>query len=114
IVSDSYDIFNACSNIFGEQLKDKVMARDGVLVIRPDSGDPTEVVSKIIEILGDKFGYSINEKGYKVLDPHVKIIQGDGVDYNAIQSILWTLAQNGWASSNLVFGSDGSLLQKMD
>ena len=37
-VSDSYDIYNACEHIWGEALREKVMARDGTLVIRPDSG----------------------------------------------------------------------------
>ena len=68
-VSDSYDIYNAASNIWGTKLKDAVMARDGTLVVRPDSGDPLEVDLKLLELLGNKFGYSVNEKGYKVLDP---------------------------------------------
>merc|ERR1711916_115159 len=65
-VSDSYDIYNAAANIWGKELKDLVMQRDGTLVIRPDSGDPLEVNLKLLETLGEKFGYTINEKGYKV------------------------------------------------
>ena len=50
VVSDSFDIYNACEKVWGEQLKDMVVERgnrDGVLVIRPDSGDPPEVVEKV-------------------------------------------------------------------
>src|ERR1035441_6425617 len=88
VVSDSYDIYNACSKIWGEELHDKVLSRDGVLVIRPDSGVPVDVILKILPILAEKFGYEINAKGYKVLNPKVRIIQGDGVNIDSIQEIL--------------------------
>jgi nicotinamide phosphoribosyltransferase len=113
-VSDSFNIFDACEHLWGEQLKDKIMNRDGTLVVRPDSGDPKAVVLQIINILGDKFGYSTNEKGFKVLDPHVRIIQGDGVCYESIIEILQTLKDNGWAAENIGFGSGGALIQKLD
>ena len=70
-VSDSYDIFNCCANIWGGALKQEVLARDGTLVIRPDSGDPPTIVVKVLDILGDKFGFTVNAKGYKVLCPKV-------------------------------------------
>src|SRR5262249_50868100 len=80
-VSDSYDVRRACREIWGEQLKDQVLARKGTLVVRPDSGDPPTIVSEVLRILGDAFGFSINGKGFKVLHPNVRVIQGDGVDY---------------------------------
>ncbi len=64
VVSDSYDIYNACENIWGGELKDLILKREGTLVVRPDSGIPKDVVLKVIEILGAKLGYSINAKGY--------------------------------------------------
>lgn len=69
---------------------------------------------KIINILGDRFGYTVNKKGYKVLDPHIRIIQGDGVNYEVIKEVLETLKNAKWATENLAFGSGGALLQKLD
>lgn len=111
VVSDSYDIFHACKEIWGKELKDLVMSRDGTLVIRPDSGNPQEILPRILDILGEAFGFSYNAKGYKVLDSHVRIIQGDGIDYYAIDDILGTLKFRGWSADNIAFGSGGGLLQ---
>uniref|UniRef100_A0A3B4Z2I8 Nicotinamide phosphoribosyltransferase n=1 Tax=Stegastes partitus TaxID=144197 RepID=A0A3B4Z2I8_9TELE len=79
VVSDSYDIFNACKHIWGDKLKERVMERsqDSCLVIRPDSGDPAET---LIEILEECFGCSLNSMGFKVLPSYLRIIQGDGID----------------------------------
>jgi nicotinamide phosphoribosyltransferase len=114
VVSDSYDIFNACKNLWGDALKDRVMQREGTLVVRPDSGDPVETVEKVLEILGEAFGYTVNDKGFKVLDPHVRVIQGDGVNYDSIKAILQNLMDKGWSADNLAFGMGGALLQKLD
>jgi nicotinamide phosphoribosyltransferase len=113
-VSDSYDVFNACEHIWGEQLRDKVLSRNGVLVIRPDSGDPKTVVLKVLEILGEKFGFQVNHKGYKVLDPKVRIIQGDGVNYWTIQDVLTSMSRAGWSADNISFGMGGALLQQLN
>jgi nicotinamide phosphoribosyltransferase len=113
-VSDSYDIFHACSELWGTQLKDRVLARDGVLVIRPDSGDPAPTVLKVLSILGDKFGTIQNSKGFKLLDLHVRIIQGDGVNPSTIERILDTMKWQGWSADNITFGMGGALLQKLD
>ena len=59
-VSDSFDIYNACENIWGEELREQVISRDGVLIIRPDSGNPLEVLSKMFDILWSKFGGRYN------------------------------------------------------
>lgn len=113
-VSDSYDIFNCCANIWGGVLKDDVLAREGVLIIRPDSGDPPTVVVKVLEILGEKFGTSLNSKGYKVLNPKVRIIQGDGIDLASLDRILSAMKQVQWSADNIAFGSGGGLLQKLN
>jgi len=113
-VSDSYDIFKACREYWGGILKDKVMSRNGTLVVRPDSGDPVQVTEEIIKILGEKFGYIKNEKGFKVLDPHVRIIQGDGVDEKSISDILLNYENLGWSADNIGFGMGGGLLQKVN
>ena len=88
------------------------MQRDGCLVIRPDSGDPPSTVAKVLEILGEKFGYKFNDKGFKVLDPHVRVIQGDGIDRKMMELVLLRMHQEGWLADNIAFGSGGGLLQK--
>ncbi len=113
-VSDSYNIFEACENLWGEKLKSQIMNRNGTLVVRPDSGEPTKIVLTCLEILGDKFGYSINSKGYKVLDPHIRLIQGDGIDYVTMTLILRATREVGWSTDNIAFGSGGALLQKLN
>jgi nicotinamide phosphoribosyltransferase len=113
-VSDSFDIYRACSDYWGTQLKDKVLARDGVLVVRPDSGDPPTVVNKVLDILGDKFGFETNAKGFKVLNPKVRVIQGDGIDFAMLDKILSAMKVNGWSADNIAFGSGGGLLQKLN
>jgi nicotinamide phosphoribosyltransferase len=112
-VSDSYDIYNAAGNIWGGLLKDEVLSRDGVLVIRPDSGDPTTVVLKLLNILWQSFGGTY-VKGKKVLHPKVRIIQGDGVNADSIADILRTMDQHDWSADNITFGMGGALLQKLD
>lgn len=113
-VSDSYDIYNACKNIWGDKLKDKILNRDGCLVIRPDSGNPEIVIENLLNILADRFGYSINDKGYRVLNEKVRLIQGDGVNYNSIKSILLMMKQEKWSADNIAFGMGGALLQQLN
>jgi nicotinamide phosphoribosyltransferase len=113
VVSDSYDIYNACEHIWGEVLKDEILQRNGTLVVRPDSGEPKDVVLKCTQILGEKIGFIVNEKGYKVLNPKVRIIQGDGVNYESIGEILEHLKNHGWSADNVAFGMGGALLQKV-
>jgi len=114
VVSDSYNIFNACETIWGTILKDKVLNRNGVLVVRPDSGDPSAVVVKVLEILGEKFGYDRNKKGYKVLNPKIRVIQGDGCNYEMCNRVLKTLKECEWSADNLAFGMGGALLQNLN
>jgi nicotinamide phosphoribosyltransferase len=113
-VSDSYDVFHACEHIWGEELRGQVLSRDGVLVIRPDSGDPKTIVVSVLEILGRKFGFETNAKGYKVLNPKVRIIQGDGVNYWTIQDVLTAATRAGWSADNIAFGMGGALLQQLN
>lgn len=114
IVIDSYDMYRAAEKIIGEELKDLVLARDGVLVVRPDSGDPTETIVKLLDILGRVFGYEINQKDYKVLHPKIRVIQGDGIYFHTLEPILESLKKAKWSADNVAFGSGGGLLQKVD
>ncbi len=111
VVSDSYDIYNAVENIWGDQLKQLVIDSKGTLVIRPDSGDPVEVLPRLIASVSKKFGYTVNEKGYKVLN-NVRFIWGDGINKKSISSILRMVVDvMGYSADNLAFGMGGALLQ---
>ncbi len=114
-VSDSYDVYYACEKLWGELLKPDIVHRNGTLVIRPDSGDPVTVLTKVFDILGEKFGYETNAKGYRVLPPCVRVIQGDGVNMFTIQNMLYQLSKfHGWSADNLAFGMGGALLQQLN
>jgi nicotinamide phosphoribosyltransferase len=113
VVSDSYDVYNAASKLWGEQLRQQVIDSGATIVIRPDSGDPVAVNRQLIEILGEKFGYTTNAKGFKVLN-NVRLIQGDGVNEMSIRSILGALMAMGWSADNIAFGMGGALLQQID
>jgi nicotinamide phosphoribosyltransferase len=113
-VSDSFDVFRACSDYWGGALRELVLNRNGTLVIRPDSGDPATVVCQVLDILGTRFPATTNSKGYKVLDKHVRLIQGDGIDFTSLGQILEAVKQHGWSADNIAFGSGGGLLQKLN
>jgi nicotinamide phosphoribosyltransferase len=114
-VSDSYNIYNACETLWGELLKPDIVQRKGTLVIRPDSGDPINVLTRVFEILGAKFGYETNAKGYRVLPSYVRVIQGDGVNMFTVQNMLYQLAKfHGWSADNIAFGMGGALLQQLN
>lgn len=113
-VSDSFNIFRACEDYWGEDLKNQILERDGRLVIRPDSGDPIQTLLKIFDILFNKFGFVTNSKGYKVLPTQVRVIQGDGINFESIGEIYEALKANGISAENLVLGMGGALLQKVD
>lgn len=117
VVSDSYNIYD----FVGEVVKraDRIKARDGVFVVRPDSVDktgphptPALLTAALVERLWDGFGGTVNGKGFKVLDPHVRVLWGDGIDREGIVEILALLAHDGFSSENMVFGMGGGLLQK--
>lgn len=114
VVSDSYNLWEAIDKLWGDELKDEVVSNGGTIVIRPDSGKPVDVVHQTIDALMSKFGYTINEKGFKVLPPYIRVIQGDGVNERSIAEILERLLENGISASNVAFGMGGELLQNMN
>lgn len=116
VVSDTWDYFNTLTNIL-PKLKDKIMARDGKLVIRPDSGNPVDIVCGdnkapvaspefcgSLELLGDIFGYTLDSQGLKLLDPHIGLIYGDGMNQERIDNMLKTMVERGWSPLNIVLG----------
>lgn len=116
VVSDSYDIFRCTSEIWGGVLKDEVNAladRGGRLVVRPDSGDLIETPIKVLEILIDKFGHSVNSKGFKILPNHVRVLQGDGLNEQTLEKLCSEIVKRGYSMDNFVFGMGGGLLQNV-
>lgn len=102
-VLDSYDYWNVIDNIL-PQLHDEIMAHNGCMLMRGDSGDCVEVVTKTVFKLWEQFGGTVNSKGYKVLDPHVKAIYGDSITVQRCEEIYEILKNAGFACSNVVLG----------
>ena len=120
VVSDTYNFWDVLTEIL-PKLKEEIMGRDGKLVIRPDSGDPVDIVAGTagtlfaepdgprerkgaVELLWDTFGGTVNEAGYKVLDSHVGVIYGDSITLARAKAISERLAAKGFASTNVVYG----------
>ncbi len=102
-VLDSYDYWNIIDNIL-PQLKTEIMNHNGCMLMRGDSGDCVEVVTKTVFKLWEEFGGTVNSKGYKVLDPHVKAIYGDSITVQRCEEIYKILMENGFACSNVALG----------
>jgi nicotinamide phosphoribosyltransferase len=111
VVSDSYDIMHAVNHIWGSTLRDEVKNSGATLVVRPDSGDPLTVPVDVVEALGERFGFETNRKGFRVLHPSVRVIQGDGMNINTIPALYNNLLARGWSAENLAVGIGGQLLQ---
>jgi nicotinamide phosphoribosyltransferase len=114
IVSDSYDYWNAINNIWGGSFKEHISSSHSTLIIRSDSGEPVEVVLKTIDTLMQKFGYKINQKGYKVLNKFIRVLHGDRISIDKIQEILEELKSKKISAENVSFGMGASLLQKIN
>lgn len=116
VVSDTYDYWGILTNTL-PRLKDIIMARDGKLVIRPDSGDPVKIICGdpnakadspewwgTMWLLWKTFGGTKNSKGYYQLDPHIGVIYGDSITLDRCKAICEGLQHAGFASTNIVFG----------
>jgi nicotinamide phosphoribosyltransferase len=113
-VSDTWDVFNATENYWCGELLEQIKNSGATLVVRPDSGDPITVIMKLLEIFERKVGMKKNMKGFKVLPKFLRMIQGDGVNHEAVRAILHEMLSHGYSASNLAFGSGGANLQKVD
>lgn len=125
IVSDSFDLWQVITD-FMPKLKAEILARDGRLVVRPDSGNPVHIICGytqsdfenleesvsmpmaeyigVYELLWNIFGGTVNEKGYKVLDAHIGVIYGDSITLERQKEIYRRLEEKGFAATNLVLG----------
>ncbi len=113
VVSDSYDIWQAIEHLWGGELRQTVIDSGATVVIRPDSGNPPVVVSRVLQLLEGRFGSTTNSRGYKVLN-HVRVIQGDGINPDSLVTILDTITRLGFSASNVAFGMGGALLQQVN
>ncbi len=102
-VLDSYDYWNVIENVL-PQLKKEILEHNGCMLMRGDSGDCVEVVTKTVFKLWNIFGGTVNSKGYKVLDPHVKAIYGDSITVQRCEQIFEILTEKGFACSNVALG----------
>lgn len=114
VVSDSYDLHTAVTEIWGKTLQEEVRKGGGVLVIRPDSGDPIDTPVQVVAQLAYAFGTRLNTKGFKVIDANVRVLQSDGVSLQDIQMILGRLESMGFSAENISFGMGSGLLQKVN
>jgi nicotinamide phosphoribosyltransferase len=122
VVSDTWDLWKVLTEYL-PTIKNEVLSRDGKLVIRPDSGDPVDILcgkypypevedrtvlhpeqKGVIELLWDIFGGTVNEKGYKILNSHIGAIYGDSITTQRAEEICKRLKAKGFASTNVVFG----------
>jgi nicotinamide phosphoribosyltransferase len=114
IVVDSFDVYRAAKEMFGGLLREQVLARDGLLVLRPDSGDPVQVLLRLLPMLAERFGSTRNHAGYNTLDPKIRLLWGDGIGLESVERILGDILAAGWSAANLIFGMGGALLQKVN
>jgi len=122
IVSDSYNLWKTITRYYCGQFKAQILARNGKVVVRPDSGDPPLIICGdpagsneeerfgVLRLLERGFGSTTNDKGFRELDPHIGCIYGDAIFYDRAQQILSKMAGMGFASNQIVFGSGGLLL----
>jgi nicotinamide phosphoribosyltransferase len=114
-VSDSYDVMDAVRDIWcSDAMLAFLKSRRQTVVIRPDSGDPPEVCREICRIIDAKVGCAVNQKGYRVLPPFFRIIQGDAMtDDLAVTRVLEAVTAAGYSADNLAFGMGAGLLQNV-
>ena len=115
IVSDTWDLWKVLTDYL-PKLKQEIISREGKVVIRPDSGDPVDIIcgnpngkteqekKGVIELLWDVFGGSTNSKGFKELIPQIGAIYGDSITVERATNICERLKMKGFASTNVVLG----------
>ena len=117
VVSDTWDLWKVLVEYL-PKLKEEILSRNGKLVIRPDSGDPVDIIcgenrtlgdgtpveKGVVELLWDVFGGTINNQGFKVLDEHIGAIYGDSITTERAEQICQRLNDKGFATTNVVLG----------
>ncbi|MDR2888708.1 MAG: nicotinate phosphoribosyltransferase [Lachnospiraceae bacterium] len=113
MVSDSYDYWNMVDRIIPE-CKEEILKHGGYIGIRGDSGDPVEITTQTVERLWETFGGTVNSKGYKVLDTHIKVIYGDSITPQRAEKIYQILIEKGFASNNVLLGVGSFSMQCLE
>lgn len=117
MVGDTYNIFEFCEMIGTDpEIRAGIIAngeKGGLTIVRPDSGNPSDVVVECLRILDKHFGHTVNAKGFRILN-NVRVIQGDGIDHATIHSILFCMELAGYSADNVAFGQGGALLQQIN
>ncbi|CAB4863836.1 unannotated protein [freshwater metagenome] len=114
LLSDTFDHDNHMRQIIGVELKEQIQGFEGLVVCRVDSGDPVQIVADTAEILLEQFGGETNSKGFRILPPNIRVVQGDGLTIVEIKGIYAELERRGMASDNVLFGMGGGLLQHVN
>lgn len=107
---DAIDMWLTPKHKGGCGLREKLEASNMSVVLRPDSGDPIINVVHCLDLIGSHTGWTMNDKGYRVLPDFVRLIQGDGINEESLRRILQRVAYRKWSVDNLVFGSGGGLM----
>lgn len=119
VVADSFDIYKFVQRLAQPEFKSRICGRDGIFVVRPDSttvidNTPEQLCVRLLGMLWEIFGGTTTPKGYRVLDPHVRLLWGDGIDPMGIEKILDAGMTANYSPENFVFGMGGGLLQKVN
>lgn len=119
VVADSFDIYQFVQRLAKPEFRDRIIGRDGVFVVRPDSvtlldSTPEALCVRLLGMLWEIFGGTTTSKGFRVLDSHVRLLWGDGIDTDGIEKILNAAMRANYSAENLVFGMGGGLLQKVN
>ena len=111
VVSDSYDLMHVVESVWGSTLKPAIVESGATVIVRPDSGDPLQVPVDVLRALDAAFGSTVNSRGYKVLPPCIRVIQGDGINAQSLPLLLEAVLAAGYAVDNIAFGMGGGLHQ---
>ena len=114
VVSDSYDLMHVVREIWGGTLREQIVASGATVVVRPDSGDPLTVPVDVLQALEASFGSTVNTKGYRVLPPCIRVIQGDGITAQSLPALLENILAAGYSADNVAFGMGGGLHQMLN
>jgi nicotinamide phosphoribosyltransferase len=135
MVGDSFDMYKFVTDVIGKNpdILEMIKNREGTVVIRPDSGDLPDIDLDVFHAIESVFGSEMNDKGFRVLPPYVRMIQGDGIKWyrslrthhigngmsvpiedswtHTVDDILHAFYRERISADNIAFGSGGGLLQ---
>ena len=114
VVSDSYDLMHVVESVWGSTLKQTILESGATVIVRPDSGNPLQVPVDVLRALDAAFGSTVNSRGYKVLPPCIRVIQGDGINAQSLPLLLEAVLAAGYAIDNIAFGMGGGLHQLLN